>query len=84
MMSWRSELRRRDRVGSRARCTVVPGLIVPRANPTPTAFECVSSDAGVDIAWLHAARELDIATTRQREPTLIAFGYTSSPGFYTF
>lgn len=51
-------------------------LVVPESVPRradhgpPPAFECSWTDAGIDVARVHVAGELDIATTPQLERTL--------------
>lgn len=50
---------------------VVPDSIPRRADPRlPPAFECSWTDVAVDVARVHVAGELDIATTPQLERTL--------------
>ena len=50
---------------------VVPDSIPLRADHgPPPAFECSCTDAAIDVARVHVAGELDIATTPQLERTL--------------
>jgi len=49
---------------------VVPDSIDRQANLPPSAFECSWTDRAGDVAWVHLAGELDIATAPQLERTL--------------
>jgi anti-anti-sigma factor len=49
---------------------VLPDSFAGRADVLPPAFVCSWTDCGLDIASVHVAGELDIATTPQLERTL--------------